>query len=91
MSEPVNEEKFGPTRKTLIKIGNVVFVVLLAVMLALGVVVVVVQLAGLIGGRTALVTGFGDDGFTKIACLVAGLLGIHTLILAKLHGWKPSD
>lgn len=91
MSSETSGTGFGPTRTALIKGGDALFAVLLLGMLALGVLVVAIQAVGLVTGSTALAADLGKATLTPIMCAVAGSLGIFSLVLAKLHGWKSTD
>lgn len=80
----------GPTRRRVAAAMTTVFVVLLVSMLALGTVMVLLQLVGVVVLDAALVS-------SAVAVLapwtfgLGGALGIWTLLLAYVHGWKSNE
>ncbi|WP_144764934.1 hypothetical protein [Curtobacterium sp. 9128] len=80
----------GPTRRRVAAAMTTVFVVLLVSMLALGTVMVLLQLVGVVVLDAALVS-------STVAVLapwtfgLGGALGIWTLLLAYVHGWKSNE
>jgi hypothetical protein len=80
----------GPTRTRIAAGMTTVFVVLLVSMLALGSVMVLLQLVGVLLLNAALVS----SAVTALAPWtfgLAGALGIWTLLLAYAHGWKSNE
>ncbi|MEK6309843.1 MAG: hypothetical protein V4737_11445 [Curtobacterium sp.] len=80
----------GPTRRRIATGMTTVFVVLLVSMLALGTVMVLLQLVGVLFLNAALV----ESAVTALAPWtfgVGGTLGIWTLLLAYAHGWKSNE
>jgi hypothetical protein len=67
-----------------------VFVVLLVSMLALGTVMVLLQLVGVLVLNAALVSG-AVSVLAPWTFGVGGALGIWTLLLAYAHGWKSNE
>lgn len=80
----------GPTRGRIAAAMTTVFVVLLVSMLAFGTVMVLLQLVGVLVLDAALVSN-------AVAVLapwtfgLGGALGIWTLLLAYVHGWKSNE
>ncbi|OUE32171.1 hypothetical protein BFL35_01340 [Clavibacter michiganensis] len=92
MSEekPPAETTHGPARLRAIRVMTAVFVALLVAMLALGTVLVLLQIVGLVIVDGGLITG-AAAALSPWTFGVAGVLGIWTLLLSYVHGWKPAD
>ncbi|OIH99584.1 MULTISPECIES: hypothetical protein [unclassified Curtobacterium] len=80
----------GPTRKRIATGMTAVFVVLLVSMLALGTVMVLLQLVGVLVLDAALVSA-AAAALAPWTFGVGGALGIWTLLLAYAHGWKSNE
>jgi hypothetical protein len=80
----------GPTRQRIAAGMTTVFVVLLVSMLALGTVMVLLQLVGVLVLNAALVSGVVSV-LAPWTFGVGGALGIWTLLLAYAHGWKSNE
>ena len=80
----------GPTRRSLAAGMTTVFVVLLVSMLALGTVMVLLQLIGVLVLDAALV-GAAVTALAPWTFGIGGALGIWTLLLAYAHGWKSNE
>ena len=80
----------GPTRTRIAAGMTTVFVVLLVSMLALGTVMVLLQLVGVLILNAALVSG-AVSALAPWTFGVGGALGIWTLLLAYAHGWKSNE
>ncbi|MEY9776300.1 hypothetical protein [Arthrobacter sp. MW3 TE3886] len=82
--------RFGPARKSLIRMLTMLFVALLVTMLLLGTVLVLLQLAGLLIGNSDFIIAVSRT-LGPVTYWVAAAFGTFTLILAKAHGWKSTD
>lgn len=82
--------RFGPRRKALIRVLTMLFVALLVTMLALGTVLVLLQLGGLLIGNSDFIIGVSKT-LGPVTYWVAAAFGTFTLILAMAHGWKSAD
>jgi hypothetical protein len=80
----------GPTRQRIAAGMTTVFVVLLVSMLALGTVMVLLQLVGVLVLNAVLVSGVVSV-LAPWTFGVGGALGIWTLLLAYAHGWKSNE
>lgn len=80
----------GPTRTRIAAGMTTVFVVLLVSMLALGSVMVLLQLVGVLVLNAALVSS-AVSALAPWTFGLAGALGIWTLLLAYAHGWKSNE
>ncbi|MBK1783749.1 hypothetical protein [Prauserella cavernicola] len=80
----------GPVRQKAMTATTAVFVVLLVVMLLLGAVLVLSQIAGLVAVSGGFVSGAWDV-LSPWVFGTAALLGMWTLLLAYVHGYKPGD
>lgn len=85
-----DEAAHGPVRTKAIKAMSAIFVVLLVLMLALGTVLVLAQLAGLVVLSGNFIGGVWD-ALSPWVFGTAGVLGIWTLLLAYVSGYKPAD
>lgn len=84
------ESPHGPVRRRAIALMTPVFVVLLAAMLIVGTLLVLLQIAGLIGANGAFIVAVAD-ALNPWAFGIGATLGIWTLLLSYAHGWKPAD
>lgn len=80
----------GPTRKRIAAGMTTVFVVLLVSMLALGTVMVLLQLVGVLILDAPLVSA-AVSALAPWTFGLGGALGIWTLLLAYAHGWKSNE
>ena len=80
----------GPRRQRTITVMTAIFVALLVLMLALGTILVLLQIVGLVIVNGAVITGVAAF-LSPLTFGVAGVLGIWTLLLSYAYGWKPAE
>lgn len=88
-SLPINPA-FGPVRRRITMVLVALFVVALVAMLALGTVVVLLQLAGLLGGQAQFIIDV-EQAVGPATYAVSAAFGVITLLVALAFGWKTHD
>jgi hypothetical protein len=81
---------FGPARRGLIRVVTILFVLLLIAMLALGTLLVALQLFALVTGDGQFVID-AEKTVGPWTYGIAAAFGTLTLVVALAHGWKSTD